>query len=773
MKLTFIVTLILWVVHINQLNVKAHAREYQASFRNLGAAATGSSVSHLQIPLAIPDILQTFSRAYVALAFVTELANKYEAEKSTITELDNAKGNLRALLSEFVTSIKTFVPTFHLPSGDVIDKLSKTVTPVKHHRLLKDISNHTAYDNELTPAHVIEQHLPAFKKKYAVETNYETYHNTLLDNEREKRQLGIAFLSILNLGVAAYTSSQLYKIHHGLNALEKTTHLLGAQLDLQAHKLNLLIHDTKILEGNVELLMKETMVLKHRELLETFIRDILHTTDRVLNEVATFNTGLSFLSVGRLHPSLLNTTAVAGAFEDITRQALAANFRPIRNDPMVIFESPVSVYADKDHVLNSIQLLIHIPLLQGAASTIYQFLSNPLLVDDPSGNLALVNFRPTKTYLLLDEQQELATELSESEFRRCRPYPMVHHCPEITFLNKDPSSLCLFALFSNKEPQQICPMSFSKTQEIINVISPGSFFLSTAEDIQISRSFFSQKGESPPPTTFENLPKGTHFIEMDEKTKLIATPHHVIKNHFSMTAEELVLQKNFTLSVSSLFQPLEAPHLAANWTKHLDFSNVKEIDVEDFRNKLRTLENEYKLSQQTSWFHMLWVSIVALLGFLGCLYLISKCRGYWVTKSHKKRYQQARRQEYERTLEEIRQDLMGTLPTREEIIPLNPIIREPGFVGDTASRLPSPPLSLASSRPQSGPTSFQQGNKIVNLNTIPRGQVQQHGQEQVQQHAQEQFQHHTQEQVQAQIHHQNQGPVQRHSGKTKKPTSPF
>ena len=240
-----------------------------------------------------------------------------------------------------------------------------------------------------------------------------------------------------------------------------------------------------------------------------------------------------------------------------------------------------------------------------------------------------------------------------------------------------------------------------------------------------------------------------------------------------MTAEELVLQKNFTLSVSSLFQPLEAPHLATNWTKHLDFSNVKEIDVEDFRNKLRTLENEYKLSQQTSWFHMLWVSIVALLGFLGCLYLISKCRGYWVTKSHKKRYQHARRQEYERTLEEIRQDLMGTLPTREEIIPLNPIIREPGFVGDTASRLPSPPLSLASSRPQSGPTSFQQGNKTVNLNTIPRGQVQQHGQEQVQQHAQEQVQHHTQEQVQAQIHHQNQGPVQRHTGKTKKPTSPF
>ena len=736
MKSPLIVALILWVIYISISSVKANTREYQASFRNLGAAATGSSVSHLQVPLAIPDILQTFSRTYVALTFVTDLANKYEAEKSTIRELDNAKGNLRALLSEFVTTVKTFVPAFHLPSGDVINKLSRTVTPIKHHRLLKDISNHRAYDRELTPAHAIAPKLHAFNKKFA-ETGDSTQ---VVEKTRQKRQFGIAFLSILNLGVAAYTSSQLYKIHHGLNALEKTTHLLGAQLDLQAHKLNLLIHDTKILEGTVELLMTETAVLKQRIVLETFIRDILHTTDRVLNEVATFNTGLSFLSVGRLHPSLLNTTAIAGAFEDITKQALSANFRPIRNDPMVIFESPVSVYADKDHVLDSIQLLIHIPLLQGAASTIYQFLSNPLLVDDPSGNLALVNFRPTKTYLLLDEQRELATELSESEFRRCRPYPLVHHCPEITFLNKDPASLCLYALFSNKEPQQICPMSFSKTEEIINVISPGSFFISTAKDIQISRSYFSQKEESPPPATFETLSKGTHFIEMDEKTKLIATPHHVIKNHFSMTAVEIVMQKNFTFSVSSLFQQqLEAPHLVTNWTNHLDFSNVKEIDVEDFRNKLRTLENEYKLSQQTSWFNILWISLVGLFGFLGCYYVALKCKGYWTAKSLQSRYKQTQRQEYEAALEGIRRDLRGTFPTGEETIPLNRIIREPNTAKATSigHQSPTPSLSseretLSNSQPQSGPTSFQQGTTTVNLNTIKRRQVQGQNQEQLQ-----------------------------------------
>ena len=61
------------------------------------------------------------------------LAKKYEAAKSTIREIDNAQGNLRALLSEFVTTVKTFVPSFHLPPGDVVHALSRTVTPIKHH----------------------------------------------------------------------------------------------------------------------------------------------------------------------------------------------------------------------------------------------------------------------------------------------------------------------------------------------------------------------------------------------------------------------------------------------------------------------------------------------------------------------------------------------------------------------------------------------------------------------------------------------------------------
>ena len=716
---TIILSGILWVVHMNPMEVQATTRDYQASFRNLGAAASGSAVSHLQVPLAIPDILQTFSRTYVALTFVTDLAKKYEAAKSTIRELDNAQGNLRALLSEFVTTVKTFVPAFHLPPGDVVHKLSRTVTPIKHHRLIKDISRPGAYDQELTSADHLKPYTKAFNEIYGDGSNTDPEKQ---EKPRQKRQLALALLTVLNIGAAAYTTSQISTIHHGLDQLEKTTHMLGAQLSLQAHKLNLVIHDTKILEGTVELLMKETAMLKQRVVLETFIRDVLHTTDRVLNEVTTFNTGLSFLAVGRLHPSLLNATALAGAFEDITRQALEANFRPIRNDPMVVFDSPVSVYAEKNRVLDTVQLLIHVPLLQGAASTIYQFLGNPLLVDDPSGSLALVNFRPAKPYLLLDEQQGLAVELSEAEFRRCRPYPFVYHCPEITYLHKDPSNLCLYALFTNQEPQQICPMSFSKTEEIIRMISPGSFFISTVEDIQISRSYFAAKGEPAPPVTFEPLAKGTHFVEMDEKTKLITTPHHVIKNHFSITAVEQVLQKNFTFTVSALFQDhLVAPHLTTNWTQHLDFSNVKEINVEDFRNKLRVLETEYKLSQQTSWFTILWISLVALLGILGCYFIFIKCSS-WKTGRATRRPQEKEWTEESVPLRPLK-DLAFHEPPSRPRQPTSPLPSPPV----TRAQIHAPSIDRASSFTSSndGPSSFQQGLRTVNLDTIDRGQTQQ------------------------------------------------
>ena len=253
------------------------------------------------------------------------------------------------------------------------------------------------------------------------------------------------------------------------------------------------------------------------------------------------------------------------------------------------------------------------------------------------------------------------------------------------------------------------------------MISPGSFFISTSNDIQISRSYFAAKGEPSPPVTFEPLTKGTHFIEMDEKTKLIATPRHVVKNHFSITAVEAVLQKNITFSVSALFQePLVAPHLA-NWTQHLDFSNVKEINVEDFRNKLKTLETEYQLSQQTSWFHILWISLVTFFSFLGCFFVYQMCSRGKVNRAT--------------------QRPPGSEWT-EESVPLRPLKglsfpEPPVLLRQPTSPLPSPPITKAQihtpaidradsfTSTEDGPSSFQQGLRTTNLNAINRGQDQQ------------------------------------------------
>ena len=131
--------------------------------------------------------------------------------------------------------------------------------------------------------------------------------------------------------------------------------------------------------------------------------------------------------------------------------------------------------------------------------------------------------------------------------------------------------------------------------------------------------------------------------------------------------------------------------------------------MEDFRNKLKAMETAYKLSQQTSWFTMLWISLVALFGFLGCYFVVQKCRGCYLTRVHR------RRRSYRDTLptrEEIIREYIDNLPTREEAIPLRHM-----YPNQPDNRpLPSPPLSLrsqegASPNPQRQPGSStsQQG----------------------------------------------------------------
>ena len=139
---------------------------------------------------------------------------------------------------------------------------------------------------------------------------------------------------------------------------------------------------------------------------------------------------------------------------------------------------------------------------------------------------------------------------------------------------------------------------------------------------------------------------------------------------------------------------------------------------------------------------MLWISLVALFGFLGCYFVVQKCRGCYLTRVHR------RRRSYRDTLptrEEIIREYIDNLPTREEAIPLRHM-----YPNQPDNRpLPSPPLSLrsqegASPNPQRQPgsstsqqgasstsqyqtdsKSFQQGTKTIGLDTIGEAQQRQ------------------------------------------------
>ena len=585
---------------------------YTAQFRTIGPVVTGSAVAHINYPLALPDVTKTFTRSYIALGKAYVMAEAKQAPLSRRLEIKMTLRNLRAALAEFITIVKSFVPEIHFPT--TTELLARNLTLPKDYDHLFNIG--------AIPEDMTHEEFKKALKQLALKTS--KYNDDKIPNStkvyRKKRQIGIALMSLISLGTSAYSVSQLSSLHNGLNKLQKMTHLIGTQASENSHKLNLLITDTKLLEERMELLTEYHDALNTKIALDEFITDVIHMADRTIQETSNFNTGLSFLALGRLHPTLINTTAISDAFDDIVQQATKQGFRPIKPDPLIMFRSPISLYASKDNVLESVQIMVHIPLMQGACSTLYEYLDNPIL-HPTEDNKLLVHFNPTTPYLLLDETQEIAAEISEAELSRCTAYGDVKYCPSVAVMRKNPQDSCLFSLFHDREPQQTCSRSFGQPREIVRVISPGNFLFTTPEDITLTKIYF---GQPNPKKTFHKLTQGTHILKLEDTVKLATTPNLIIKNHYSLSIHEEILSRNFTFAIQGLYpQNLKAPNLTFPLSK-IDFTHVKRVDVDTYLNKLQNLETEFKLSQQSNVVNIIIYSLEIGLAAVA-MYFILRC----------------------------------------------------------------------------------------------------------------------------------------------------
>ena len=63
-----------------------------------------------------------------------------------------------------------------------------------------------------------------------------------------------------------------------------------------------------------------------------------------------------------------------------------------------------------------------------------------------------------------------------------------------------------------------------------------------------------------------------------------------------------------------------------SWAEHFDFTAVREIDVDSFHNKLKTLETEFKLSQQITIVSILWKSAAVIILIAAAYLIIQKLR---------------------------------------------------------------------------------------------------------------------------------------------------
>ena len=126
-------------------------------------------------------------------------------------------------------------------------------------------------------------------------------------------------------------------------------------------------------------------------------------------------------------------------------------------DAGILFQVPTSTFVDDNGKLFAIT---HLPLYAGDLLRLYRYVRDPFLLDEQKVSLEIIS--PAE-YLALDAHGMVGKQLTASEFQLCRRLGSVYHCPNMTFVNKDLKSLCLYNIYSQTPTliEQTCEVQVS------------------------------------------------------------------------------------------------------------------------------------------------------------------------------------------------------------------------------------------------------------------------------------------------------------------------
>lgn len=266
-----------------------------------------------------------------------------------------------------------------------------------------------------------------------------------------KRQVGILLMGLLSIGSAVgagYSMSQYSKLSAQMYGLEQENKIIVESFDLfsanfQAidQKLNSLYNATKLCAVSIKREQVRTSylaVVQHCHTIHLLLMNLLRHLES------------SFLAA-RLHKlptGLSSTLNLKQGYEKITQKAIQYGLGPFSSNYLFMLQFEISFLSIKQQPT----ILIEIPLSrQDNNFEIYTLPTQTIIV-----NNVTYEFQPEKlkfSYLITSPDWKYFTEITKSEFEKCRKFPISEgntfiSCPFLTksVFKKDSTESCLMTL---------------------------------------------------------------------------------------------------------------------------------------------------------------------------------------------------------------------------------------------------------------------------------------------------------------------------------------
>jgi len=318
------------------------------------------------------------------------------------------------------------------------------------------------------------------------------------NDQRQKRQLfiGLALaLGVLNSGMSIYNTHEITKLHSELSGIKEDVvhgfkhvyHVLQEedhavfQITQNVNALKEVCRDTLDQVGNN---VNEIIDLQN-------IISIGAMVNNVNAEIGSWGRALEFLTHGKLHPALVNKSALKKGFQSAQEQARKFGLKTLHQEFSSIYRSPISYIATKNE---EIVVIIHIPLVEREPLELFEYLPTPVKV----GNLFLT-IEGQYTILATDLQGQNGVEMSATDLLRCQSedvhYGKLFVCPNANLLHNNIRRSCLGAIFFGHQEEVLkkClhfPYLREQQAEFVKQVSETTITLFTEENLTIRQTCF-------------------------------------------------------------------------------------------------------------------------------------------------------------------------------------------------------------------------------------------------------------------------------------------